>query len=146
MFFIDALATPQTEASHAFHPRALAHLGDAVYELAVRELALLRFPLASSKQLHHFSTARAKASFQAALLTQLEPHLTEAEQATVKQARNLPVPASRKAEQGVYRQATALEALVGYWALFHPERLHDCFKPVFQLASQTLDEGSKADA
>lgn len=104
------------------HPRALAHLGDSVYELWIREIAI-QCCQHQVDALHKFSTERAQASFQVALLHWLMPQLTEAEQDVVRRARNMATPTSRRKAQALHRQATGFEALFGYWYLFNPDRL-----------------------
>lgn len=102
------------------HPRALAHLGDAVYELWVRETAITQHQ--KSEDLHGYTTARVKAETQARLLEQLLPELTEDEADLVKRAQNMPVPVGRRSNQAVYRKATAFEVLIGYWYLTAPDQ------------------------
>ena len=93
--------------------RNYAHLGDAVWELFVREqmVELCKNP----KELHKETTLRVKASFQAEMLGILEDELTEEEQEIKRRARNMEVPVGRRNNQSEYRQATAFEALIGYW-------------------------------
>jgi ribonuclease-3 family protein len=105
------------------HPRALAHLGDGVFELLVREWAMARLGLLQVEQLHNFSIGLARAETQVVCLQWLLPQLTEAEEGLYKQARNMPVTQSRRKQQGLYRQSTGFEALVGWWYLHNPERL-----------------------
>ncbi len=104
------------------HPRALAHLGDSVYELWIREIAI-QCCQHQVDALHRFSTERAQASFQVDLLHWLMPQLNETEQDVVRRARNMATPTSRRKAQALHRQATGFEALFGYWYLFAPERL-----------------------
>ncbi len=93
-------------------------MGDAVYELWIREDAIARFQ--KSNDLHRFTTARVKAETQAKLLDALLPTLPETVRELVKRAQNLPVPPARRSNQALYRKATAFEALVGYWYLHDP--------------------------
>jgi ribonuclease-3 family protein len=102
-------------------PRALAFLGDAVYELKLRELALA-LGHDRVEDLHRFTTERACATFQVTLLDQLA--LTETEQELVRRARNAAVSVGRRNQQGLHRLATGFEALIGYWHLTQPDRLH----------------------
>jgi ribonuclease-3 family protein len=106
----------------SLHPRALAHLGDGVYELHVREQAL-RLCSNKADDLHRFSTSRANATFQVQLLKLLEPHLTPQEQDIVRRGRNAAVSVGRRSNQALHRQATAFEALIGYLYLQSPARL-----------------------
>lgn len=104
------------------HPRALAFLGDAVFELHIRQHAV-RQGFSRSDDLHRYATARVNAARQADLLSALEPHLTEAEKEIIRQARNQAVGASRRNDQALYRQATGFEALLGALFISDPERL-----------------------
>lgn len=104
------------------HPRALAFLGDAVFELHVRQLAVAR-GMSQSDDLHRFTTARVNAARQADLLAALQDHLSEPEKDIVRQARNQAVGASRRHDQALYRQATGFEALIGALFLTDPVRL-----------------------
>jgi ribonuclease III family protein len=103
------------------HARALAHLGDAVYELWVREAAVSQFQ--KSDDLHRYTVQRVKAEAQGGLLDHLLPSLSEAESDLVRRAQNMPVTTSRRSNQAVHRKATAFEALIGYWYLAAPEAL-----------------------
>lgn len=117
------------------HPRALAFLGDAVFEIFLREQAVAQ-GLSQSKDLHAFTTARAKATTQVALLHELQPHLTEAELELIRQGRNVGVNAARRADQAAHRQATGLEALLG--ALYLTDR--DRLQAVLALSSPLLEK------
>lgn len=116
---------PQTESL-----KSLAHLGDAVWELFVREWAIKELGDCSAQALHAFSIERAKASFQAELLQRIEADLTEAERDLIRRGRNISITQSRKAQQGLHRQATAFESLLGYWYLHEPERLSNFIKTI----------------
>jgi ribonuclease-3 family protein len=105
------------------HPRALAFLGDAVFEILLREMAVGQ-GLSHSKDLHAFTTQRARAEAQVALLHQIKPHLTEAELEIIRQGRNITVSTGRRAGQAAHRQATGFEALMGALYLTDRERLY----------------------
>jgi ribonuclease-3 family protein len=106
------------------HPRALAFLGDAVFEILLREMAVAQ-GLSHSKDLHAFTTQRARAEAQVALLHQIKTHLTDAELETIRQGRNVAVSAGRRAGQSAHRQATGFEALLGALYLTDRERLYE---------------------
>lgn len=93
--------------------RNYAHLGDAVWELFVREHTIEM--CIKPKELHKVTTEKVKASYQAKVLEQLEAELTEEEKEIKRRARNMEVPISRRNNQNEYRHATAFEALLGYW-------------------------------
>ncbi len=101
--------------------RNLAHLGDAVWELFVREYTVGK--TANIKNLHKITTARVNADFQAGMLSMVSEMLTSEEAELVRRARNLPIPIARRSIQKQYRQATAFEALLGFWYLYDAERL-----------------------
>lgn len=109
------------------HPRALAFLGDAVFEIFLRELAVEQ-GLSQSKDLHEFTIKRAKASGQVALFHQLKPSLTEAELEIVRQGRNVGVGAGKRSDQAAHRQATGLEALFGALHLTNLKRLSELWE------------------
>ncbi|HEY9870974.1 MAG TPA: ribonuclease III domain-containing protein [Candidatus Obscuribacterales bacterium] len=106
--------------------RLLAHLGDAVFDLYVRELEILNS--ISARQLHHKVTAIVRAVRQAELLDSILPRLDEREAEVVRRARNLKPAGYRRSGQGAYRKATAFEALVGYLYLTDRERLRALLK------------------
>ena len=105
--------------------RNYAHLGDAVWELKVREKTI--YETQHTKELHKLTTQYVNAGHQAELLRLIEPHLTESEQDLVRRARNLQVPISRRGIQADYRQATAFEILVGYLYLNDKNRLEEIY-------------------
>ena len=83
--------------------RNYAHLGDAVWELKVREKTI--YETQHTKELHKLTTQYVNAGHQAELLRLIEPHLTENEQDLVRRARNLQVPISRR---GIYTLMTKI--------------------------------------
>ena len=98
-----------------------AYLGDAVWELFIRKKTVKITE--NAKKLHKISTEKVKASFQAFLLQNLEGILTEEEREISRRARNLSIPVGRRNIQADYRQATAFEALIGWWYEKNKERL-----------------------
>lgn len=124
------------------HPRALAFLGDAVFELHLRKLAVSK-GFSQSKDLHDFTTRRARAGMQVHLLQQLKPFLTEAEQDLVRQGRNVGVSSARRSEQSAHRQATGFEALIGALFLSDRERL-DVLMSLAEPALEASEEGLQA--
>ena len=101
--------------------RHYAYLGDAVWELWVREHTILSTQ--NSKDLHKITTDKVKMDYQAMLLHELEDILTEEEQDIARRGRNIPVPIGRRSNQSEYRQATAFETLIGWWHLNNKDRL-----------------------
>jgi len=100
--------------------RNYAYLGDAVWELFIREKTILITN--NAKKLHAITTSLVKTQYQYELLQFLDEHLTEDELEIVKRARNLPIPVGRRVIQHEYRQATAFEALIGWWYLNDKKR------------------------
>lgn|SRR5574344_1250498 len=100
-----------------------AYLGDAVWELFVREKTVNRSEHA--EEVHKITTERVKASAQKEYLIEIENILTEEEQELARRGRNLSVPVGRKSNQGEYRMATAFEVLIGWWYKNNPKRLNE---------------------
>lgn len=126
-----------TLSPETLHPRVLAHLGDGVYELFVRELAVAHAQKSASSRvedLHRYTTHRASAAFQAQLMEALMPQLSEAEREMFRRGRNMPVSTGRRSSQALHRQASGFEALMGYLHLAHPDRL----KAVLELITPWL--------
>lgn len=114
-----------------YQGHVLAYLGDAVLSLLVREY-LVGLGYSKSKDLQEksvrFVSAKAQAKFVELLLE--ENWLTEEELEIYKRGRNHKshtVP--KNTDVVVYRKATGLEALFGYW---HLERNEEHIKKVFQ--------------
>ena len=101
--------------------RNYAHLGDAVWELFVRDYTVLK--TSNAKLLHKITTERVNATFQRDILALISENLTEDELELARRARNLPIPVGRRAIQATYRQSTAFEVLIGYWYIHDKERL-----------------------
>ncbi len=93
---------------------ALAFLGDAVYETAIRE-RLLRKGIARADRLHRETVRYVSADAQARIIRIIFPRLTESEQTRLKRWRNHKYHSKAKnADPMTYKWATAFEALVGY--------------------------------
>ena len=111
--FKEALHLKHVEAGE-YSPLALAYIGDAVYELAIRTLVMNRGNMQVNK-MHKKTANLVKADAQARLYLLLEEELTHAEKAAYRRGRNaksftMPKHATMKD----YRMATGFEALVGY--------------------------------
>ncbi|MEB3206447.1 MAG: ribonuclease III domain-containing protein [Vampirovibrionales bacterium] len=109
------------------HPRVLALLGDAVYELWLREQAVERFPQASARSVHHWLIQHACGAFQAKLLVHLTPTLSEYELDWVRRGRNLPMTSARRNTRLTTQQSTGFEALLGVLHMQNPHRLAEIF-------------------
>ena len=109
--------------------RNYAHLGDAVWELFVRNYVI--YKTSNAKTLHKMTTDRVNATFQKEMLDFINDKLITEEQELARRARNLPIPVGRRSIQATYRQSTAFETLIGYWYLEDKERL-EYFYSVFK--------------
>lgn len=97
-----------------YSPLALAYIGDAVYELAIRTKVLNRGNVQVNK-MHKKSAGLVKAESQAALFKLISEELTQEETAVYKRGRNAKsFTMAKNATMLDYRMATGLEALVGY--------------------------------
>lgn len=108
--------------------RNYAYLGDAVWELFIREITVLKTQ--NAKELHKITTNLVNAGFQHDLLLEIQKDLTEDELELVRRSRNLPVPVARKSNQAEYRMATALEVLIGWWYKNNTSRLEDILEEI----------------
>jgi len=106
--------------------RNYAYLGDAVWELFVREITILKTQ--NANELHKITTDRVNAKFQHDLLMEIQSELTEEELELVRRGRNLPVPVARRTNQSDYRLATAFEVLIGWWYDNDGKRLEEFFE------------------
>lgn len=103
-------------------PLTWAYIGDAVYEVYIREYLINNTNLKPHK-LHIETTKRVKAKAQAETLIKLEMHLTEEEKEIVRRGRNTQThSAPKNAEPADYMYATAFEALIGYLYLTKQEK------------------------
>lgn len=105
--------------------KCCAHLGDAVFEVFVRE-KIIHMTTNLSK-LHKINTSFVCASYQCRLLEYLEPFLTEKEKDIVRRGRNIPSSSARRINQSLHRLATGFEALIGYLHLYNRSRLDEIF-------------------
>ena len=121
--------------------RALAYMGDAVYELHVRERTMRR-AAAQTDALHRTTIAHVSAAGQAALATKLLPLLTEEELGVFKRARNHKGGGARNASAQHYRLSTAFEAVLGYLYL-KPDRAR--LDALLAIADAHMEETSHAE-
>ena len=110
---------------------ACAHLGDAVYELFVRE-KIVKLTTKPQK-MHKMTTEYVCATAQAELLLKLDDFFTHDEKEILRRARNLPLTQNKKNNQSIHRQATAFETIIGYYHLTNPQRLQLFFQKVNEL-------------
>lgn len=102
------------ERAFQVSPLALAYVGDAVWELAVRQMLVERGER-RPRRLHGMAVRYVQAGGQADRLSRVFPLLTEREQSVVMRGRNAKsASVPRSATVGEYRLSTGLEALLGY--------------------------------
>jgi ribonuclease-3 family protein len=100
---------------------ALAYLGDAVYELYIRNRYLM--PPKRIDAYHRQVVARVRAEHQAKQLQALEGDLDARELDILRRGRNATGGGSKRVDAKIYQQATSLETLIGYLYLTDPQRL-----------------------
>ena len=123
--------------------RQLAHVGDAVFHLYVREKEVLT--ASSAKEMHKRTAGIVSYKGQAKALHKLTDALFDEERDLVRRARNMKPAAYRRSEQALYRKATAFEALLGYLYLTDIDRLNQLLEVVSTpRAGQNSDEDGDA--
>ena len=111
--FKEAMKLNEVEARED-SPLALAYLGDAVYELAIRTFVMNHGNTQVNK-MHKKTAGLVKAEAQANFYKVLEEELTEEEKAVYRRGRNAKsVTMAKHATMKDYRMATGFEALMGY--------------------------------
>lgn len=111
--FKEAMKLKEVEARE-YSPLALAYLGDAVYELAIRTFVMNHGNTQINK-MHKKTAGLVKAEAQANFYKVLEEELTEEEKAVYRRGRNAKsVTMAKHATMKDYRMATGFEALMGY--------------------------------
>lgn len=102
------------EEARQMGPLALAYLGDTVYDLYVRTSLLLE-SRGNAGALHRKSIAIVNARAQAGVARRMFERLSKSEQEIFMRGRNAKsATVPRNMSVADYRQATALEAVVGY--------------------------------
>ncbi len=104
--------TPRDAA--LLNPLQLAYVGDAVWELLVRQHLILR--RLNVHHMHSECISRVNAGAQAGYMVRLSPELTEEEAGIVQRGRNAHArhPSPRNQDPADYAEATAFEALIGF--------------------------------
>jgi ribonuclease-3 family protein len=107
-------AFPPAKAPKLLSPLVLAYVGDAVYEVFIRQY-LVGLPNHRPNHLHRQATHFVSAKAQARSLERLMPLLDEEETDIAKRGRNAKSGTSPKnTDILVYRHSTAFECLIGY--------------------------------
>ena len=124
-------------------PLVLAYLGDAVYELEIRERLVKKDhsrPAKLNKEAARLVCAAAQSRMAEALLE----HMTEEEQAIYRRGRNAHSPTTAKNQTvGDYRRATGFEALIGYLHLCGET---DRMRELIALGLSELESRGEADS
>ena len=112
-------------------PVELAFIGDAVFELLVREHITRSFDTTANR-LHRMAVDYVCADAQATALEVIYPLLSEMEQDIVRRGKNASkVSVPRNGNPRSYRSSTALEALFGYLYLSgETDRIHELFEKI----------------
>ena len=106
---------------------ALAYLGDAVYEVAIRKY-IMETGQYNADRLHQIAVRYVCAEGQAKAIKAIMDELTEDEQSLVKRARNRKITSKpRNVAPITYKWATAFEAFVGYLHLAEQHERLDWF-------------------
>lgn len=115
---------------------SLAFVGDSVYEMFVRT-KILSSGSRPARDLHKIAVGYVKAKAQSTAMLAITEHLSEEETDIYKRGRNTNIhTVPKNADMNDYRQATGLEALVGYLYLTgQNERLTE----ILELAFAAID-------
>ncbi len=100
--------------------KGYAHLGDALWELAVREIII--YNTGKLNELHKLTVQFVNAQFQNELLKLLSSFLNEKELDILRRARNIKTSSQRRINQSLHRNATAFEAVLGFLYINNREK------------------------
>ena len=122
---------------NALNGLSLAFIGDAVYEIMVREHLLRNGSLQIGK-LHKMAVEMVRASFQASVFDFLEPLLTEEENSILHRGRNASATHIPKNANAIeYRKATGVESLFGWLYLEQKnERIRELFDMILEYSEK----------
>ncbi|GKX68797.1 Mini-ribonuclease 3 [Inconstantimicrobium mannanitabidum] len=126
------------EEVRRLNPLQLALIGDAAYEVYIRNYILLNNRELNAHKIHVKAIKFVKAKAQSDIMLVLENELLEAEEYFYKRGRNAKSPTVPKnADVRDYRNATGFEALIGYLYLTGKnERLESIFKKCVQIIEE----------
>ncbi|NLL02175.1 MAG: Mini-ribonuclease 3 [Mollicutes bacterium] len=112
----------------------LAYLGDAAYELYIREY-LINKGIAKVNNLQKMSINYVSAKSQRRILEALENEniFTEREQDIIKRGRNTSSHSSKSTDIITYKKATGLECLIGYLYLNDYNRFKEIMEKVVNI-------------
>lgn len=128
------METDVTKKPTEYSSLALAYLGDAVYELYIRNYLISKgnFPV---NELHKKAIRYVQAKAQSDAIVAMEDQLSEEELRIYKRGRNAkPATLPKNANVGDYHRATGFEALAGHLYLTGDvPRLHQLFDKAIEL-------------
>ena len=114
----------------AYSPLTLAYLGDAVFELLVRD-ELVRRGNRPNGTLHGEATKYVSSKGQSEAFLKIEGMLTEEELAVYRRGRNAHSVPNKNNDYDEYRRATGLEAVFGYLRLCGDDgRIYELFRRI----------------
>lgn len=109
-----------------FDLKRYAHIGDAVYELFIRENIV--FKTKNLNSMHKNTVSFVNADFQAKMAEIVfESFLNNEEKEIFRRARNLPLTINKKNEPEIHRYATAFETIIGYFYINNKQKLDKIF-------------------
>jgi ribonuclease-3 family protein len=128
---------PPSKPAKLISPIVLAYVGDALYEVAVRQYLVSKTNL-RPHHLHRSATQLVSAKAQSKIVTHLDGVLTDEERDVVRQGRNAKSGSIPKnADVLEYRHATAFECLIGYlYYTNQTERLNELVEIGIQYMEQ----------
>jgi len=137
----------ETQQVRMINPTELAFVGDAVYELLVREHIARRYVMGPAA-LHAVGVEFVSARFQSRYLSALEGLLVDEESAMVRRGRNANrVSVPRHIEPRDYRRATGLEALFGYLHLSgQGPRIEELFARIVECHDELFPDTGRSDS
>lgn len=108
-----------------------AHIGDAVYEVFIREHTILM--TSNLNRLHKLTVGYVNAGFQTQLLEKLTPFFTEKEIELARRARNIPTSTARRIDKALHSTATSLEVVLGYNYMHDKNRFDELCNKMLEL-------------
>ena len=100
-----------------------AHIGDAVWELFIREKTI--YITENLKKLHDLTVSFVNAKFKSELLKYLLEYLSETELDLIRRAGNIRTSSVRRIDRNLHRKATEFEVLLGYNYIHNKTRLEE---------------------
>ena len=138
-------AQPLTsEEARRLSPLALAYVGDAVYEICIRERTARK--AAPMRDAHGESVKWVSAEGQEIVWAHVKPNLLPDEEDVARRGRNVKSQPPRHASPAAYRRSTALEAVLGYLYLTGRfERVAELLLPALDAAAPAIEGGRGTD-